>query len=110
MKITPEQHMLMTALMGSHNDVEGIHRVGEKTALQIVTTPARLRTYREKYAELIERNLALIKLPHADFPYSECIPVHDEFKPRDLYRSLGRYDIDVTGSMVNAFEQLKGTR
>jgi 5'-3' exonuclease len=107
MQLTPAQHMLMTALMGTHNDIEGIAGVGETRALKAVRDdPGYLRQLREQHGALIERNLSLIKLPHPEFPRSEKLPRHGSFNPRTLYRSLGRYDIDVTASMVRAFEQI----
>jgi 5'-3' exonuclease len=109
-ELTPEQHMLATALRGTHNDVEGIKGVGEVTAFKAVKDPALLRTLRDKHGWMIERNLGLIKLPHAQLPRSLAIPDHREFKPRELYKALGKYDIDVTGSMVSALEQTLGDR
>lgn len=105
--LTPAQHMLAVALMGSHNDVEGIPRVGEKTAYAAVKDAAALRKLRERHGALIDRNLGLIKLPHVALPRSASLPQHAAFNPRALYKALGRYDIDVTASMVNAFEQLR---
>lgn len=106
MGITPEQHKLMVALMGSHNDVEGIAGVGEKRALAAVKDPALLRGYREKHGEMIDRNLELIQLPYDGFPRSASIPHHEGFNKRALYRFLGQYDIEITGSMSSAFDQI----
>lgn len=107
--LTPAQFMMATALMGTHNDIEGIRGVGIQTAVKAVLDPALLRSYREKHAPLIDRNLALIKLPHPDFPHDAAIPTrHADFKPRELYRQLGYYDIDVTPSIERAFQQLQG--
>lgn len=109
MKITPAQHMLMTALMGTHNDIEGIKGVGEGTALKAVRDdPALLRKLRDGHAAVIDRNLSLIKLPHPDFPRSAALPSPGSFNPRTLYKSLGRYDVDVTASMERAFTQITG--
>lgn len=107
--LTPEEFMLMTALQGTHNDIAGIPGVGAITALKAIRDPAVMRKYRNGHKELIERNLALIKLPHPEFPRSAALPQHARsFNPRTLYKSLGRYDIDVTASIVNAFEQIRG--
>src|SRR3954471_16057430 len=54
--VTPEEFMLATALQGTHNDVEGIPGVGEKTALRAVKDKAALRALRSKWAELIDRS------------------------------------------------------
>lgn len=107
--LTPSEFMLATALMGTHNDIEGIKGVGEKTSAKIVKDPALLRKYRDSHGALIERNLGLIKLPHPEFPRSALIPQRTKTaSSRDLYRWLARYDIDCTLQMVNAFEQIRG--
>ncbi len=106
-ELTPAEFMLSTAITGTHNDVAGIMGVGPKTALKAIKDPGTMRNLRAIYSSVIDRNLDLIKLPHADFPFAATIPMHaDKFNPRQLYRSLGQYDIDVTPTIVNAFEQL----
>jgi 5'-3' exonuclease len=106
--LLPSEFMLATALMGTHNDIAGIDGVGKVTSQKAAKDPALLRKYREHHAALIDRNLALIKLPHPKFPGISSLPQHDYvFDQRKLYRACGRYDIDVTLSMVNAFEQLE---
>lgn len=104
--LLPEQHMLATALTGSHNDVEGIRGVGDVTAYRAVKEPALMRQMRAKHGDLIDRNLALIKLPHRMLP-PDCTLLDAparRFDPRSLYKALGRYDVDVTDWMVKAFE------
>lgn len=105
--VTPAQYMLATALQGTHNDVEGIPNVGAIRAIRAAKDASLLRALRSKWADLIDRNLALIKLPHADLPHGMTIldpPAH-RFNPRDLYRALSVYDIDVSEWMVRAFDQ-----
>jgi DNA polymerase-1 len=106
--ITPQQYMMATALTGTHNDIEGIQGVGIKTALKALADASLMRKYRDSHGHIIDRNLQLIKLPHASFPRGERLPQHDaqQFNSRRLVRSLARYDIDTTSAMVNAFEQL----
>ncbi len=107
LQVTPEQYMLATALTGTHNDLPGIPKVGPVTAMKAVRDPALLRRYKESHGELIERNLRLIKLPHEAFPWDARIPMASgHFYPRLLYQTLGRYDIDVTASMVSALERV----
>ncbi len=109
--LTPDQFMLMTAMTGTHNDVPGIDGVGPVTAKKALADPALMRSLREKHAAVIERNMALIKLPHRTFPTSTALPRYaGGFDERVLYRSLGFYDIDVTMAMVRAFEQIKPQR
>lgn len=106
--LTPEQFRLATALMGSHNDVAGIPKVGEKTSIKWVKDPVLLRSAMDKHKELIERNLSLMVLPHPKFPKETPLPTwRKPFNARDLYICLSKYDIDVTNSMVRAFEQVK---
>ena len=105
-KMTPEEFMLATAMTGTHNDVEGIARVGPVTALKILRDPTKMRATMEVHKELIERNLKLIKLPHPTFPKQTILPpIPQPINPRMLYKALGRYDIDVTKSMIDAFTE-----
>lgn len=105
--LSPSQFMLATALMGTHNDIAGIPRVGEKTAIKAVLDPALMRTYRASHGELIERNLSLIKLPHPDFPTRARIPSRGRrFELRAFYRWCAQYDIEATAPMISALEQL----
>lgn len=106
--LKPSDFMHMTAITGTHNDVQGIDRVGPVTAKKALADPALMRELRSKHAAVIDRNLKLIKLPHPEFPYETTIPTWEyAFDERTLYRSLGRYDIDVTNSMVKAFQQVQ---
>lgn len=105
--ITPEQYALATALSGTHNDIAGIPKVGGVTAIKAVKSPALFRQYMSSHGDIIERNIRLIYLPHLLFPWGARIPKATKpFNPRDLYRVLGRYDIDATASITNAIEQV----
>ena len=105
--LTPDQFSQMTALTGTHNDIAGIAGVGPVTAKNALRDPSLMRTLRDKHAAIIDRNKGLIKLPHAELPRDINLPIYaGPFDRRQLYRSLGFYDIDVTTSMVNAFEQV----
>lgn len=106
--LTPEQFMLATALQGTHNDIEGIPNVGEKTSRAAVKDPAKLRVLREKWGALIDRNLALIELPHPDFPRGASIPKHalSNVSAREMWSFLGDFDIEITGSMSRMVDQL----
>ncbi len=112
--LTPEEFMLATALTGTHNDIEGIRGVGPVTAHSVVRTreskPAQWRGFRERHGALIDRNLALIKLPHPDFPHEATMPRAERIDIRALYKVLGRYDIDVTGAVERAVEQINPGR
>lgn len=105
--LTPEQHMLASALTGTHNDIEGIHRVGPVTAARAVKDAGLLRAYRESHGALITRNLDLIKLPHSDFPKElQLPPPTRSFHHRDFYRFCGRFNITATSAMLDSFEQV----
>lgn len=105
--ITPDQHMLLTAITGTHNDVEGIAGIGPITAFKAVRDPSELRKLRERHAAIIDRNLELIRLPHPQFPPQLPIPSNPgRYSTRDLYRWCARYDIHVTQKMDDAFKQV----
>lgn len=105
--LEPEQFMIASALMGTHNDVEGIPRVGPVTAYKAVLNPGVLRQYQERHADLIQRNLSLIRLPHAEFPTDLAVPKRTRpFDVRALYRWCAKYDITTTQAMTTAFEQV----
>jgi 5'-3' exonuclease len=105
--LSPTDYMWSTALMGTHNDIEGIPRVGAKTAIKAVKDKSLLRTYMEQHGDLVTRNLGLIKLPHRDFPRDIAFPKRTGiFDARALYKWCARYDINVMGFMVEAFEQI----
>lgn len=102
--VTPEEHMMASALTGTHNDIEGIPNVGPVTALKALRDPALMRKLRERWDEVIERNLKLIKLPHPEFPRIAPPAPSAGFYSRDLYKFCARYDIQVTKAMLDAFE------
>lgn len=106
--VTPSQFTLMTAMTGTHNDIAGIERVGPVTAKKAIFDPALMRAMRGKHGALIDRNLGLIKLPHAQFPRDTKLPVYlSVFNRRDFYRIMGEYDIETTQAMTDCFEQLQ---
>lgn len=105
--LRPEEFATALALMGTHNDVEGIKGVGPKTAYKAVKDPQLMRTYQDRHAKLIERNLRLIKLPYEGFPdHLQLPPPTNSFHARTLYRWFARYDINATASMLDAFERV----
>jgi DNA polymerase I len=106
--ITPEQHALMTAITGTHNDVAGVFGVGDKTAIKAIKDTTRMLALRKEHGDVIDRNLKLIELPHATFPrnFDMAMPGRGWFNERDLYRLLSQYDIETTASMIKAFSQV----
>lgn len=104
--MNPDEYMLASALQGTHNDIAGIPRVGEVTAYKAVRDPGLMRSYRERWGELIDRNMSLIRLPHPEFPHVGLPAPMTGFSHRELYRFCGRYDIEVTKSMLDSFQQI----
>ena len=103
--MTPAEFMLSQALQGTHNDVEGIPQVGPKKAFDAVKQPAKLRHLRERWASVIDRNLWLQELPHAEFP-DATLPSMGRFNPRALYRFCADFDIEVSRAMLDSFSQV----
>ena len=105
--LEPEEFIMASALMGTHNDIAGIPKVGPVTSYKAAKNPGLLRPYLERHGELIQRNLGLIRLPHAAFPRDLPVPHrHKAFDARALYKWCAKYDITTTRSMVDAFEQV----
>lgn len=106
--LNSNDYIRLLALMGTHNEIEGIAGVGPVTALKLVRNPARLRACLVEHQELVDRNTELIKLPHAKFPLDVDIPENPGiFTSRKLIRFCGRYDITVQGTWIEAFERLR---
>jgi len=106
--LTPAEFLLASALEGTHNDIEGIPGVGPVRAAKAAKDLPTLRKFQERWGPLITRNMALITLPHPEFPKGARIPgPTGGFAARDLYRFCGRYNIDVTKSMLDSFEQVQ---
>jgi len=105
--LSPDEFMLASALQGTHNDIEGIPNVGPTRAAAAIKDPAIMRKYRERWAEVIDRNLRLIKLPHPAFPgVPQGLITSGEFDHRALYRFCGGFDIQVTKAMLDSFTQI----
>lgn len=104
--VAPEDVPAMLALTGTHNEVEGIPQVGPVTARKAVLDAAVLRAYREQHARVIDRNLELIRLPHADFPKDFPVPMPGAFNERAFLRFCARYDINIHQSACEAFQQV----
>lgn len=106
--MTTDQYKVALAIMGTHNEIAGVGGVGPINAKKIMRNPAELRRVYEKHGDIIARNLALIHLPHADFPHQVRVPtMSKQFDHRKLIRHVAQYNIDITMSMAQAFESLK---
>lgn len=106
--ISTEEFILASAMAGTHNEVEGVKGVGMITAVKIIKDPVKLRSFRSTHAELIDRNLQLIRLPHPELPH-QPIPLRrrkGDFDSRTLYRFCARYNIQVQPWVTRAFDQV----
>ena len=104
---TDPSHMpTILALSGTHNEVEGIQGIGPVNARRIALDPLALRQKRQTHANIIDRNLELIKLPHPEFPRGTSIPTPGDFNERALLRFAGRFDINIHQSTCEAFAQV----
>lgn len=106
--LTPEEFILTSALSGTHNEVEGLAGVGPVTATKIVKDPAKLRQYWHEHRELMQRNVALISLPHPELPRMQIplLTMRGRFDARAMYRFCARFNIDVMPWWVEAFIQV----
>lgn len=105
--MSTEDFKLAHAIMGTHNEIAGIDGIGPITVKKILRNPHEYRRIREKHGAIIDRNLGLIQLPHPSFP-TDIYPHRTtyEFNYRKFIRLMAPYNIDVTASMVKAFEYL----
>lgn len=106
--IEPRDMPLMLAMAGTHNDIQGIFKVGPVAAIKAILDPARMQALRSKHAAIIDRNLPLIRLPHPKFPRELRIPGHEkQLAQRDLYKFFGRYDIELTKYILDSLEAVQ---
>lgn len=103
----PEDYITALAITGTHNEIAGIVGVGPVGARAAISKPEKLRALRAQHAATIDRNVKLIQLPHPEFPRDAQLPrkTH-KFNERELMNFCGRYDIDMTRAMADAFAQL----
>lgn len=107
--LSRDQFMDAHALMGTHNDIEGIEGVGPARAKAIVTDPPKMRSYLASHGDLIERNKKLIELPHPTFDGSVKLPVSKRgFNEREFIRFMGRLEIKVSTHLLNSLERVLG--
>lgn len=106
--LLPQEVPLFLSMTGTHNDIAGITNVGPTKALRALREPGYMRTLRESYGHIIDRNRPLIKLPHPEFPFDEDLPQPGRgYRPRELYKFCSRYDIEVTKFITDALEAVQ---
>lgn len=105
--LSRDQFMEAHALMGTHNDIEGIEGIGPVRAKSIVLDPPNLRSYRLSHSKLIERNKRLIELPHPTLDPTIQLPRPSKaFNEREFIRFMGRLDIRVSQQLLNSLEKV----
>lgn len=107
--LTPAEYVDMLCLTGTHNEVGGLDGVGPVRGAAIVKDPVKWRAVLAQHMGMIARNRELIQLPHKQLERDGPVVLPRATKPFDvrmLYRFAGRYDIDVTPRMAEAFEMV----
>lgn len=106
-KVEPKDWVLITSMSGTHNAVQGLPRVGIKTALKYFDDIDLLETIYAKHTKLLDDNYKLILLPFPDInwnvietPKLLCPQIHEA----SLIRFIDRYNIRYTTSMMKAFQ------
>jgi len=105
--LSSKQYVEMQALAGNHNDVPGIPRVGEITALKWMNDRARFAAKFEEHKNLVARNTKLLTLP-TTLVKAPPIPDlrHSECNERKLIRFCGKLGIDLSNSMLYGLSRL----
>ncbi len=109
MGLTPYEFVRALSLSGTHNEIEGLTGIGPKKSADIVRSPAKWREYYAKHRAMVDRNIALITLPHPELASRHpVLPRADKgrFKVRNLYRWAAQFDLTITPPMSNALEQV----
>jgi len=108
-EIDPLKWVDVTAMSGTHNSIEGIPRIGYKTAIKLLKKKGvKLLEVQEKNSELIERNRGLITLPHKTLTELVVDLEIPPFTERKFLNYLLSYEISMTSAMSRAFSNLGG--
>jgi 5'-3' exonuclease len=97
----------MLAMVGTHNAVAGIPRIGPATALKILNDPLKRRKVFEEHKDLIDRNCDLIRLPHPQFIKTDDFKiVNHRINERSFIRWLSTFEIEYHNAIERAVRQL----
>lgn len=103
--------LLMKALAGDVSDnIKGLPRVGEKTALKIISDKKLFEEKTSEYSELFQKNLKLVTF--ADVPISEIVSLHEIYnqdKIRVLFKELAFNSYETDGAwekFIKVFQKL----
>tara|TARA_R100000789_G_C3011569_1_gene151418 strand:+ start:379 stop:1188 length:810 start_codon:yes stop_codon:yes gene_type:complete len=102
----PRKWAKIKAITGSHNNVEGIHKVGIKTAIKLVNDSERYNQLTAEQQELIKNNLKIIKLP-LEYLATPFRMVTFKFNERKLLQFLPHYGIELQPWMRNELERYR---
>lgn len=102
--LEPADMVKMDALIGTHNNVDGIPKVGPKTALKILSDPKKYKDLLKENAALLERNEDLIQIPDPRIEYPEvpAIP-RVAFKSRKIIKQFDNLGIKYEPMYIKAF-------
>lgn len=108
--VTPENWVLYTAMVGSHNNFPGLKGIGKKTAQKILSDPSRWEdTYRtnkahfEKADKILSYPFPGVKL---DLSRSDILLKHQS-KTMDIIKLLVSHGIEVRSSMETALDYFR---
>lgn len=107
--ISPRDWTVVSAMAGTHNALPGISRIGEKTAIKILKDSLKFEKTLTTYAEIIERNEPLIKLPHPQLRHDRPDAVaftYCQFHERRFIKFLDKYGISISQRMRTAFDRM----
>lgn len=107
-ELTREDWITFLSLTGTHNAVPGVHGVGAVTARKALERPGVMRELLAKHSDVIERNRRLIQLPHPTFPKDPGLYIRKHrYSTRDVTMFCHEYEINLTGSMLAALQDLR---
>ena len=101
--VAPEDWCFIKALSGTHNGVQGIPRVGPKTALKIYFDESKLKAVYEQHQELIDANIKLIELPYKGKRIKVPKIEAPQLNETELIRYMEMYGIRYINRMSEAF-------
>lgn len=102
--LEPADMVMLDALIGTHNNVTGIPKVGIKTAMKIITDPKKYKDLLDENDVLIKRNMNLIEIPDHTIEYPEVpeIPLVS-FQSRKIVKLFDRLGVKYEPMYIKAF-------
>lgn len=104
-KVLPEEWDWVLAMSGTHNNVKGLYRVGEKTALKIYNDKERLSQVWKENKETLDLYRRIIQLPIKGFELPNIvIPEKHNYGEHKMMVFMSRLGIRLEQYMRNAFD------